>query len=208
MSTYSLPVALRDVVGGNAVKRLRNTGKIPSILYGHKQGNINLMVCRNEFQGAIKAKARMVSLKWDNNEETALVKEIQYDYLGDEIVHIDFARTDATETVNLQVPIELFGTPVGLKSHGVLDHALKEVSVECVVTSIPEKIRVSVAKIDVGQSILVKELDLPDGVKVTNNPDAIVAAVSVVAEEKEAAEGEDMAEPEVITAKKEDAPKE
>lgn len=203
MATYTLPVVLRNELGSRAVNRLRRAGKIPTNLYGHKHGNINFVVNRTDFLSALKAKARMVNLEWDNNKESALIKEVQYDHLGDEVLHVDFSRIDADETVNLQVPIELFGSPIGLKSHGVLDHLLKEVNIECVVTSIPEKIRLNVSGVDVGQSITVKDVETPDGVKITNNLDAVVVSVHVIAEEKESTE-EDMAEPEVITEKKSD----
>lgn len=202
MATHILPVMLRNEVGSRAVKRLRKSGKIPTILYGHKQDNINLSVDRSDFLHALKAKARMVNLKWDNNDESALIKEVQYDYLGDEIIHVDFSRIDIGETVKLHVPIELFGVPVGLKKHGVLDHLLKEVSVECVVTAIPEKIRVVVSGLDAGQSILVKDLTVPEGVKIINNPDAVVVSIHFAVEEEKTDE-EGMAEPEVITSKKE-----
>lgn len=202
MATHILPVVLRNELGSRAVKRLRSDGKIPTILYGHKQDNVNLTVNRSDFLAALKAKARMVDLKWDTGGESALIKEVQYDALGDDILHIDFTRIDAGETVKLQVPIELYGTPVGLKRHGVLQHLMKEISIECVVNSIPEKIRVNVSNLDVGQSILVKDLEVNDDVKIASSLDAMVASVNVLAEEKESSE-EEMSEPEVITEKKE-----
>lgn len=201
MATFTLPVELRDELGSRAVKRLRNAGKIPTVLYGHKQGNIVLSVNKSDFQSALKMKARMVDLEWGDNKESALIKDVQYDHLGDDVLHVDFSRIDSDETVHLQIPLELFGAPVGLKKHGVLDHVLKEVNVECVVTSIPEKLRVNVSGLDVGQAIFVKNLVVPEGLKVLTNPELIVVSVNVISEEKEGAEDE-MAELEVITEKK------
>ncbi|MGR3220830.1 MAG: 50S ribosomal protein L25 [Candidatus Anammoxibacter sp.] len=203
MSTYTLPVKLRDKVGTNAVKKLRNGGSIPSILYGHKQENINLSIDKIDLHNALKAKARMVSLKWDNNTESAFLKELQYDALGDEIVHVDFTRVDAGEKITLEIPVELYGEPIGHKSHGVLGHLLRKISIECAVNSIPEKIRVDVSGLGVDQSILVKDLQVPESVTIVNNPDTIVASVHLVAEEKGTAVEDALAEPEVISGKKE-----
>ncbi|MGR3318971.1 MAG: 50S ribosomal protein L25 [Candidatus Anammoxibacter sp.] len=203
MSTYTLPVKPRDKVGSNAVKRLRNSGSIPSILYGHKQENINLSIDKVDLHNALKAKARMVNLKWDNNNENAFVKEVQYDSLGDEIVHVDFTRVDVGEKIKLEIPIELYGEPIGHKKHGVLDHLLKKIEIECEVNSIPEKIRVDVSGLDVNQSVLVKDLQAPESVIIANNPDTIVASVHLVAEEKETTDEDAQAEPEVIAGKKE-----
>lgn len=202
MSIYTLPVMLRNEVGSNAVKRLRRNGRIPSILYGHKQENLNLSINKVDFYDALKARARMVNLEWGDINENALVKEVQYDLLGDEILHVDFTRVDAGEKVRLQVPIELYGEPVGHKKHGVLDHLLKEIGIECIVSAIPEKIRVDVSRLDIGQSVLVKDLDVPTDATITSNPDAVVASVYLIGEEKAPTE-EELAEPEVIVGKKE-----
>lgn len=202
MSNYTLPVVLRDEVGSGAARRMRAAGNIPSVLYGHKQENINLLVSRSGLDGALKAKARMVTLEWGGNHEDVLLKELQYDYLGDDVIHVDFARIDAGEKVTLDVPVELYGDPVGRKKHGVLTHSLKKISVECVVTSIPEKIRVDVSGLDVDQSVLVSGLTIAGDVKVINSPDAVVASVHLVAEEKEVTDEEAIAEPEVIAEKK------
>lgn len=202
MSTYTLPVILRNEKGSNAMRKLRQNGMVPSVLYGHNQENINLSVNKADLNDALKAKARMVSLQWEGKSENAFVKDLQYDLLGDEIIHMDFTRVDLGEKVKLAIPVELYGEPVGQKKHGVLDHILKEINIECVVTSIPEGIRVNVSELDLGQSISVKDLDFPENVSVEDNPDAVVASVHLIAAEKEETE-EELAEPEVIAAKKE-----
>ena len=201
-TTYTLPAKARDKVGSNAVKRLRNNGSIPSILYGHKQESINLSISKIDLHSALKAKARMVNLKWDNNNENAFVKEVQYDSLGNEILHVDFTRVDVGEKIKLEIPVELYGEPVGHKKHGVLEHLLKKIGIECVVTSIPEKIRVDVSGLDVNQSILVKDLQALEGATIVNDPDTMVASVHLVAEEKEQID-DTLSEPEVIAGKKE-----
>ena len=203
MSIFTLPVMLRNEVGSNSVKRLRKEGVIPTVLYGHKQESINLSVSCADLHNALKAKARMVQLEWDNTKENAIFKEVQYDYLGDEILHVDFARVDVGEKVEVDVSIELYGEPVGHKKHGVLEHVLKNVGVECVVTAIPEKIRADVSGLDLDQSLLVKDLAIPEGATIKNSPDSVVASVHLVIEKVEAEE-EGQEEPEVIASKKED----
>ncbi len=202
MSIFTLPVMLRNEVGSNSVKRLRKEGVIPTVLYGHKQECVNLSVTSAVLHDALKAKARMVQLEWDSTKENAIVKEVQYDYLGDNILHVDFARVDVGEKVTVDVPVELYGEPIGHKKHGVLTHLLKNVVIECVVTAIPEKIRADVSGLDLDQSILVKDLVIPEGASITNSPDSTVASVHVVVEKGESEE-EVQDEPEVIASKKE-----
>jgi large subunit ribosomal protein L25 len=144
----------------------------------------------------------MVNLKWDSSEETALIKEVQFDTFGKEILHADFVRTDLTEKITTHVPIVLYGTSQGVKDGGVLDHALKEIEIECLPTGIPENIRINISELAIGDTMHIVDLELPTNVKALVSPDAIVASVHYATEEKETAEEESVSEPEIIGGRK------
>jgi large subunit ribosomal protein L25 len=139
-------------------------------------------------------------LSVDGKSETVLVKEVQYDHLGIDVIHVDFARVSLTEKVTVTVPIELKGTPKGEDEGGVLTQVISDLEVECVVTDIPEAIRHNVSDMGIDAVLHVKELTLPPGVRPLADEDQVVATVSVVADE-EAAPAAAEGEPEVIGGK-------
>lgn len=200
MDIYPLSVTLRSETGTRSVKRLRKNGQIPAVLYGQKKENLRLSLKKLDMQNALKSNARIVNLKLNGESDNALIKEVQHDTFGNEILHVDFFRIDINKTVEINVPIELYGTPVGLKKHGVLDHLLKKANIECLATSIPERIKVNISNLDAGQSFLIKDLEIPEGVKILNNPETIVVSVHFAVEEKGISE-EEMAAPELIEKK-------
>jgi large subunit ribosomal protein L25 len=134
-----------------------------------------------------------------------LIQEIQYDYLGKEVLHVDFLRASATDIIRVVVPIELRGTAPGLKGGGVLIQPLHSIHVECAVANRPESIRVKLDDLQLGQAIHVRELPIPEGVKCLDNPEAVVVQIKTpTAEVAPASPLEGAVEPEVITAKKKD----
>lgn len=203
METVVLEAALREETGTNAVRRLRREGRVPGILYGLGRDNVRLTLKDVSIKSLLHSMARMVNLKWDDKTEAALIKDIQYDTFGKEVLHVDFVRVDLHTRVVIHVPIELYGHPIGVKEGGVLDHQLKEAEIECMPTAIPEKIRVNVSELGVGHSILAKDIVVPAEATMKSPPDTVVASIRMVEEEKVVSEEETLAEPEVITRKAE-----
>lgn len=204
MDVKLLQVTLKKDCGSRLARRYRKSGLIPAILYGHKQENVMFLLSKKEFSMAFDMGAKMVNLKWDGSEETALIKDVQFDTFGKEILHIDFIRVSLTEKVNTRIPIILYGTSPGVKDGGVLDHAMKEVEIECLPTEIPENLRVSISDLAIGQTLHIKDLELPPNIKVLESEDAIAVSVHFATEEKEVSEEELISEPEVISARKPD----
>ncbi len=155
-----------------------------------------------EFSKVINSRVKMVNLKWDSSEETALIKEVQFDTFGKEILHADFIRTDLTEKITTQVSIVLYGASQGVKEGGILDHALKEVEIECLPTEIPENIRINISELAIGDTIHVSDIELPANAKALGSAEAIVASVHYATEEREATEEDSTSEPEIISARK------
>jgi large subunit ribosomal protein L25 len=202
MDAISIQIKIKKDCGSRTARKYRKSGLIPAILYGHKQESLMFLLDKKEFIKTLNSGVKMVSLKWNSSEETALIKDVQFDTFGKEILHIDFVRIALTEKVTTQVPIVLYGTSQGVKEGGILDHSMKEVEVECLPTEIPKEIRINVSELKIKDSLHMKDIELPPNVKVLENPDAIVVSVRFAVEEKEVPEEELVAEPEVLTARK------
>jgi len=196
-----LQLTRRDRLGTRAARRLREQGLVPGIVYGHGQPNVPVCVSRHDIELAVQHGERLIKAQLESGEENFLIKDVQYDYLGHHILHVDLTRVRLDERVEVTVPIVLRGTPVGVESEdGVLTQHLSELTVECMVTSIPEELRVPVSDLKVDEVVRVADLELPEGVRALEEPETPVASVSVVSEEEvsaEAAEAQE-AEPEVI----------
>lgn len=201
MEALVLQAVLRNESGTRLMCRLRNDGNVPAILYGLGRGNVMLTLKGASLKAILSSMARMVNLKWDDKAEAALIKDVQYDPFGREILHVDFIRIDIHKRVVLPIPIEPYGLSIGVKDGGVLDHQMKEIKIECLPTAIPEKIRLDVTELAVGSSIFARDIEVPENTKMMDDPDAIVVSIRKVEEEKELPEEEVLAEPEVITKK-------
>jgi large subunit ribosomal protein L25 len=138
-------------------------------------------------------------------DKTVIVKELQHDPVRGSILHVDFGEISLTDTLKVNVPIVAKGDPVGVKQEGgVLEHIMWEVQVECLPTDIPEKIECDVSALKIGDAIFVKQLAVPEGVKILNDPELIAMIVKPPHIEKPKEEVvEEVAEPELIREKKE-----
>lgn len=194
----------RSKLGTSANRRLRASGLVPGNVYGHKQDPISVSFSAKEAAALVRSTHRVVDLELDGKTETAILRESQWDAFHKELWHVDFMRVDANERVKADVDVVLRGTAAGVLAGGVLEHSLHMLHVDCLAIKIPEAIFVKVQGLQVGQAIHVKELEIPEGVTVLNNPDAIVVRViqPIVVEAAPAAEATGPAEPEVIKKEK------
>ena len=206
--TAQLTVKPRSELGSRANKRLRDAGFIPGVIYGHKEAVVPVTLPKKETVGHISRGAHVFDLAVEGKSEKVLVKEVQYDHLGIEVIHVDFARVSLDEKVEVTVPLELKGTPKGEADGGVLQQIISALEVECLVTEIPDVIRHSVTEMALDDVLHIKDLKLPPGVRVLQDEDLIVATVKEILEtvEAQAAAGaeEGGVEPEVIGKKKEE----
>jgi large subunit ribosomal protein L25 len=193
----------RKTQGTHEARRMRKKGLIPAVVYGHKEATIALTVNRDDLYKVIRHGVRVVDLQASGKTEKALIRDVQWDHLGHDILHVDFARVAADERIKIEVRIELRGTAPGVTAGGVLDQPIHSLVVECLAIAVPESIRVPIGELLIGQSIHVKELKLPDGVTTAVDPEAIVVQVAApkVEEEAVAAPVAEQAEPEVIGRK-------
>jgi large subunit ribosomal protein L25 len=204
-----LKVTNREQLGTHKAQHLRKKGFVPGIIYGHGQTPVAVAVALRDLQAVLHHHDRLLELDLDGTKENVLIKEVQLDAMQQEILHVDLARVNLDERVKVIVPILLRGTPAGAADGGVLAQVLAEVHIECLVTAIPEEIRMSVADMKLGDVIKIKDLPLPAGAAMLGDSETIVASVTLVIEEvaEPSADGETAAGggPEVIGAKKDDA---
>jgi large subunit ribosomal protein L25 len=200
---FVLEVQERTKSGTNAAKQIRKKGMVPAVMYGHGEETAVLSVPGDALYKAIRHGVRIFDVKHKGGVQKTLLRDVQWDPLGHDILHADFYRVRADEKITLDVKVELKGTAPGVTGGGVLVQQIHSLSVECLIVNIPESIRVNIGELQIDQAIHVREIPLPEGVVVKNDPEAIVVQISkkieeVVAPAAAAAPGAEAAEPEVI----------
>ena len=199
----------RSELGTRKIRKLRATGKIPAIIYGHGKDNVPITLNEHEVALAILHGERLLEVDIAGTKENVLIKDVQYDTFGQDVLHLDLTRVSLDERVEVTVRVVLRGTPAGAADGGMLQQVVSDVNIECLVTAIPEEIRASVTEMDIGDTIVASDLPLPEGAKLLDEPDTLICSVIVVAEAEEApaeeAEEAVTTEPEVIGEKTEQA---
>src|SRR4051812_35895464 len=129
--TVQLAVQPRSDHGSSAARRLRRNGQVPGVVYGHKEATVSITVPADTLAKAIKIGTRIFDLQADGKTETTIIKDVQWDPLGHDILHVDFARISKDERVEVPVALALRGTAPGVTAGGVLVQPLHELTVEC-----------------------------------------------------------------------------
>lgn len=203
--TLLLKAEVREQTGSRTVRKVREQGKIPAIVYGHRQEPVAVSLDAHNFVEGLHHGHRLMDLQIGKKKETAIVKELQYDHLGRNIIHVDLMRVDVGETVKVVVPIELKGTAVGTHEGGIIEEHADHLEVECKVVDIPESIVVSVKDMHVGDALHAGDVKLPEGMVLSSSPDVLLVTCHTVAAAKttEELEEEIPIAPEVIGEVKE-----
>lgn len=207
-----LQATSRGKIGSRYAKRVRESGKLPAILYGHGQEPLPIMLDTKGTLELIHKGDKVYTLKMEgqSKDQTVLLKDVQFDYLGTRIIHADFARVDLTERVRTRVHVRFVGEAIGLKTVGaVLIHPTTELEIECMVKELPEHIDLDISALGVDGEISAGDVKLPTAsMKLITDPHASVAHIIIQKEEVVAPTGEAAAataggaQPEVLTAKK------
>ena len=203
--TLLLKAEVREHTGSKAVRRVRQQGRIPAIVYGHKQEPTAISLNEHDFVEGLHRGHRLMDVQVGRKKEKMLVKEVQYDYLGRSIIHVDLMRVDMSETIKVTVPIELKGIAAGTHESGIIEEHVDRLEIECKVTDIPETIVVWVKDVHVGDALHASQIELPDSVKQVSSPETLLVTCHLVAAAKtaEQAEEEMPTAPEVIGEVKE-----
>ena len=218
MGEFALGVELRKEHGKGVARKLRAAGRIPGICYRRNAEPVPVSLDPRELELLLRTASSgintLIDLKvaggGDFDGRQVLIKELQRDPISGAYLHADLYAVDLQQKIHVSVPIHLKSTAIGVSmGGGILDHATRELDVECMPNAIPEGFAVDVSELEIGQSIHVRDLAIPAGIEVLNDPD--VSIVSVVApavvEEEAPAEAEEEGEA-VPGAEAEAAPEE
>lgn len=185
----TLNVQLREQTGSLRMKRLRQSGNVPAVLYGHKEGNVMLSVATKDLNRVINDGSYVVELSGAASS-SALIKEVQWDAFGINVVHVDFTRVDASEKVEVTLPVVLKGDAVGTRHGGEVNFHQHELTLSCPALKVPDKIELKITNLDIDQTISAADIPLPEGVELAEagtTPIVSCASKSDASDEDDAA---------------------
>ncbi|MGD8237525.1 MAG: 50S ribosomal protein L25 [Armatimonadota bacterium] len=190
MEQVSLTAETREQAGKGAARKLRAEGKIPGVAYGHGTEAVPVLIDERDLLSVAKLGANVVvDLKIDGTETAAdtlaILKELQRDPTTDRLLNADFQWISLTERITVSVPLALEGTPIGVEAGGVTEQSLWELEVNVLPTAIPSSIPVPVADLEIGQSLHVRDVVVPEGVEVLSPGEEPVVSVGAPVIEEE-----------------------
>lgn len=199
----SIKGELRDERGKNASRRLRREGKIPVIVYGGEGDNVSIKVDLGDLAAILRSESganTVFDLEIDGEDPSEVMfHDRQIDPVSGRLVHADLRRIKRGEKIEVTVPIELIGDPIGAEEGGVLTQQLREVKVLCRPSLIPSSIEVDVSELEMNESIYISGINVGDDVEINEDPELVVASVVYVKEpELEPAVEDELEEPELV----------
>lgn len=209
MAASELKVEIREKASKAELKKMRREGKIPGIFYTQGDAATLISMDLRAFYKLVTRKVNVFDLDFGKGETKAsIVREMQLDPIKGDILHVDLLGIKTTEKVNIKVPINLIGVPIGVKEQGgVLEHPFREIEIECFPRDIPSSIDVDVSGLDINDSLRVEDLNL-ENIDILSEPESLLAHVVPpkveVEEVEEVEELEEGAEPELVGEKGEE----
>lgn len=202
MEKVVLEAKKRTKINKASRSALRKEGRVPAIYYSKHHDPLAIDLSERALKPLVfTSKTHLLSLNLEGQEELeCIIKDVQFDPVTEKIVHVDLLGLKKGEKIQIEVPVQLIGTPAGIKEGGVLQHTLHKIEIECLPVDIPEHVEINVSDLKLGHSIHAGDLKFNNFV-VLNSAESIIASVTHPKVEKEAtpAEGEETKEPEVIT---------
>ncbi len=204
--TATLAATTRERLGSRYTKRARKAGKMPAVIYGHGEAPQAVELDAKETLKHIHKGEKVFELSMGGASQTVLLKDLQFDYLGTNIIHCDFARVDLNERVRTRVHIVFVGDAAGLKGGGTaMVHPVNEIEIECRVADMPDSIEVDVTGMGEGSHMSAGDVAMAEGMTLISDPELVIASITTAdsdtADEEATVEGD--AEPEVMNEKKE-----
>lgn len=192
----------RETINKTSRSTLRKEGKVPAIYYSKHHDPLPVQFAERAIHPLVfTSKTSLISLNVEGHEELdCIIKDVQFDPVTEKIVHIDLLGLKKGEKIQIEVPVQLVGNPIGIKEGGILQHTLHKVEIECLPADIPEHLEIDVVNLKLGQAIHAGDLKF-DNFVILNSPESIIASVTHPKVEKEAAvtgEAPAVTEPEVI----------
>ena len=202
-ASFDIEVVSREDAGKGASRRLRRTGMVPGIIYGGHKDATNIAVNHNELIQHLENEAfysHILNVILGGNSERVVLKDLQRHPAKPFVTHIDFQRISESEKIRMHVPLHFTNEKAspGIKMGGLASHSLKEVEITCLPKDLPEFIEVDLTGMEIGSTIHVQELKLPEGIDLTSTLDPKAAVVSIhgarTEEEEEEEGGEEQEE--------------
>jgi large subunit ribosomal protein L25 len=208
MAEVTLEVSRRERSGKEYAKKLRQDGKIPAVVYGGHKEPVAITVERKAVSDLIQKSDHgirsifLLKMSGTDQQRHAMIKDMQMDPISRRMTHIDFVRVVMDEVVRVTVPVNIIGNSIGVKEGGILDWQIRELHVECLPNAIPDKIDVDITNLGGHEQVRVSDLQLPEGVKVSEDVHRVIIGVTSpraeVVAEVAAVDATAVAEPEVV----------
>ena len=213
MAQATLKAEKRDVTGKGVARKLRGTGRVPAVLYGHGEETRPLSVNAHELELLmqrvhIENTIIQLEIAGEKGEVKALAREVQRHPHRPVILHVDFYQIHAGEQITVEIPVRLVGQAPGVKAGGMMQHAVTDIEVRCLPDRIPEYVEVDVSTMEIGDSVHIGDVKLPEGVEALAEANRTICSVippqaGVPTAGEEEAEAPTGGEPEVIRRAKE-----
>lgn len=205
MEKTKLKASERKDFTKSTIKRFRKEGMIPGVFYSKNNTPIHINVVDRTINPLVfTAKTHLISLELEGHEEyECIIKDVQFDPVTDRVIHFDLLGLTKGEKIILEIPVQLIGTPVGVKEGGVIQHVMHKIEVECLPRNIPEHITVDVTGLKLGDSVHIGDLNYED-IEFIDSKESLIVQVTHPKIKEEAAPvvegvGEELKEPEVIS---------
>ena len=204
MERHSIEAELRTKTGKGAARQIRRNGLIPGVVYGRGNDPRSIKVDPLDIEKLLQSNAifDLTFVGEDGEESTVIIKDYQKDVIKQDLLHVDFQFISMDEKITVSVPMHLEGEAVGVRDGGVLQQLLREIEIDTLPAEIPEEITIDISELDVGESLSVADLELPEGIDLITDSDEVIVTVvtptELVEEDEETEEEEEFLEPEVI----------
>ena len=197
MATIQLDSKKRTMTGKGSARKLRSVGRLPVILYGPETSPIMLSLDYKQLQKILRGKSAeniIFDLKVDSNGKNqsrrVMIKEIQKDPVTRDFLHVDFYEISMEKELEVDIPVYLVNTPIGVSEGGILEHIRRELKISCMPKNLVDKIEIDVSGLAIGQSLHLEDIDLPPGLKSIEDGDLTIATIVAPSIEEEKVEEE------------------
>lgn len=203
----TLEAAARDELGSRNTRRKRREGIVPGVIYGGGGDPIAFQVAEADLRVALTSHSALIDLKLDGKAEPVLIREQQRHPVTGRITHVDMLRVDLKQKVQAQVPIVVHGAEdsPGVKFGGLLEQVLREVTVESLPTEIPENVTANASAMEIGDTLTIADIEVPEGVEVLDADDEVIATLAASRLAQQVERDAEEAETELVGAEGEEA---
>jgi large subunit ribosomal protein L25 len=197
MEHIELKASPRQKMTKGELNKARKSGKVPAQLYGKEIEPVSIFLDRDDFASIARrvTESMIIDLNLEGKKIAALMKEVQKENISGEILHIDFNLVERGHKIRVKVPLHLVGSAKGVREGGILEHAIHDIEVECEPDVLPEKIEIDISGLEANHALHLRDIALPERVKLLTNPETVIAIIKFAR-----AEVEKPAEPEAAEA--------